>query len=209
MVVLEIAIGGKNWPVVFAVLLLALACSTPAAPEGAPTAVLIPTSTVPPAPTSTVVPTPTVPPAATVPPSRTVPVAPAGPIITVGEAAFPVELADTPEKRTRGLSGRPVLEAGSGMLFVFDFESRVAFWMPEMHFPLDFVWIASDCLVADITQDVPPPLPETELSDLPRYQPSVPVRFVLEINAGEVAAAGIARGDPVGFAGSLEGLYGC
>lgn len=196
--------AAKIWPGIFAVLLLALACSTPATPEAVPTVVLIPTSTV--------APTPSVPPTratATVPSSVTAPATPAAPIITVGEAVFPVELADTPEKRARGLSGRPGLEAGSGMLFVFDSESRVAFWMPEMHFPLDFLWIASDCRVADITQDVPPPVPEMALSDLPRYRPSVPVQYVLEINAGEVAAAGITRGDPVVFTGSLKGMYGC
>lgn len=209
----------KIWPGILAVLLLGLACSTSATPGVVPTMVSVPTNTVPTAtvpattaPTPTVAVTPTIPPgrdSATVPPSWTAPLRPGVPAITVGEAVFTVELADTPEKRSRGLSGRPGLDAGSGMLFVFDSESRVAFWMPEMQFPLDFVWIASDCLVADITQDVPPPPPDMDLSELPRYRPSVPVQYVLEINAGEIAAAGITRGDPVGFDGSISGWYGC
>jgi uncharacterized membrane protein (UPF0127 family) len=81
--------------------------------------------------------------------------------------------------------------------------------MWEMQFPLDFVWIGSDCLVADITKDVPPPTPNITLSDLPRYQPAVPVQYVLEINAGDIKATGIAKGDPVVFGGSLTGLFGC
>jgi hypothetical protein len=120
-----------------------------------------------------------------------------------------VELAVTPEIRTRGLSGRAGLDVGRGMLFVFDSESRPVFWMREMQFPLDFVWIASDCSVADISEDVPEPLPGMDLSELPRYRPSVPVQYVLEINAGEIQAAGISRGDPVGFQGSIAGRFGC
>ena len=77
----------------------------------------------------------------------------------MGNATFTVDLADTPEKRTRGLSGRPALYANSGMLFVFESESRLVFWMQEMQFSLDFVWIGSDCSVADITKDVPAPSP--------------------------------------------------
>lgn len=127
----------------------------------------------------------------------------------MGEVTFSVDLADTPDKRTRGLSGRPSLDAYTGMLFVFDSESRVTFWMKEMEFPLDFVWIGSDCSVADISQDVPEPPPGMNLSALPRYQPSVPVQYVLEINAGVIEAAGISKGDPVGFGGSMTGRYGC
>ncbi|MDA0733920.1 MAG: DUF192 domain-containing protein [Chloroflexi bacterium] len=131
------------------------------------------------------------------------------PLIRVGDATFTVEVADTSETRSKGLSGHPPLAANTGMLFVFDSESRFVFWMREMQFPLDFVWIGSDCSVADVTEDVPEPPPDANLSDLPRYQPAVPVRYVLEINAGEIKAAGISKGDPVGFAGSITGLYGC
>jgi len=194
--------GRKIWTGIFAVL--ALACGTPATQGVAPTAIAIPTVAV--APTSTIPPTPDTP---TVPPGGSAPLAPAGPLITVGEAVFRVELAATPEKRTRGLSGRPGLDAGSGMLFVFDSESRVVFWMREMQFALDFVWIGPDCTVADISEGVPAPPPGMDLSDLPRYQPAVPVRYVLEINSGEIAASGITRGDPVGFGGSLTERYSC
>ena len=101
------------------------------------------------------------------------------------------------------------MDANSGMLFVFESESRSVFWMREMQFSLDFVWIGSDCSVADITKDVPPPSPDTTLANLPRYQPAVPVQYVLEINAGDIKAAGISKGDQVVFGGGLTGLFGC
>ena len=134
---------------------------------------------------------------------------PPSPLVLVGDASFVVELADTPAQRTQGLSGRTALQPDTGMLFVFEGEDRRTFWMRDMEIALDFVWISADCVVVDLTQDVPPPEPGAELSDFPRYQPAVLVQYVLEINAGEIAAAGIVRGDAVVFEGSLTGLYGC
>ena len=95
------------------------------------------------------------------------------------------------------------------MLFVFEAELRYTFWMRDMEIGLDIVWISADCVAADLTENAPSPEPGTELSELPRYQPAVPVQYVLEINAGEITAAGIAKGDKVAFQGSLTGLYGC
>ena len=56
---------------------------------------------------------------------------------------------------------------------------------------------------------VPAPSQDTILADLPRYQPEVPVQYVLEINAGDIKALGIGKGDPVVFVGGLTGLFGC
>ena len=60
-------------------------------------------------------------------------------VVRVDEVAFPVELAVTSEQRAQGLSGRVFLDFGTGMLFVFEAESRLRFWMKEMEFPLDMV----------------------------------------------------------------------
>ena len=51
-----------------------------------------------------------------------------------------------PEERSQGLSGRPNLAAGTGMLFVFEQAGSYAFWMKDMRFPLDMVWIDAQCL---------------------------------------------------------------
>ena len=59
-----------------------------------------------------------------------------------------MDVADTPEKRFQGLSGRPVLEEGTGLLFIFQEERKHTFWMKDIRFPLDMVWISAACAVA-------------------------------------------------------------
>ena len=132
-----------------------------------------------------------------------------GQVVRLGNAAFPVELALTVEQQVQGLSGRETLAPGTGMLFVYQQERQYNFWMKEMRFPLDIVWIGVDCTVVDVTLDAPPPEPDQTLDQLPRFSPGDPAQYVLEINAGEFAAAGIVVGDPVEFAGELSGRYGC
>ena len=133
---------------------------------------------------------------------------PAGPMVRIGETTFTVEVAEKLEARTRGLSGRASLPPGGGMLFIFEDTRIHTFWMKDMMFPLDLVWIGEQCTVENITPNVPPPAPEQADSDLPRFRSPQPVRYVLEINAGE-AAANIQVGDPVAFSGSLRGRFGC
>jgi hypothetical protein len=144
------------------------------------------------------------------------PVGNANSVVTVGGASFKVELAVTQEQRTQGLSGRAGLAPGTGMLFVFDEEGRYSFWMKEMRFPLDLVWIgpsSEGCTAVDITANAPPPTtghPSAEgLAELPLYTPVAPVRYVLEVNGGETEAAGVRVDSRVEFRGSLAGLYGC
>ncbi len=133
----------------------------------------------------------------------------AGPFVRVDELVFPVELAADPETRIRGLSGRASLDSGTGMLFVFENSERFRFWMREMEFSLDIVWISSGCTVVDVSVDVPFPDPSTPLNDLPRYSPESTAKYVLEINGGEAEALGLGVGDRVKFLGELEGEYGC
>ena len=151
-------------------------------------------------------------------PQTFAPVAPVGsadPVVAVGGATFKVELAITQDQRSQGLSGRAMLAPGAGMLFVFDEEGRYSFWMKEMRFPLDLVWIgpsAEGCTVVDITPNAPPPAPGLSVTELPLYTPVAPARYVLEVNGGATEAAGVRIGDRVEFRGpSVEGagLYGC
>ena len=132
-----------------------------------------------------------------------------GPMVRVAEVVFPVELAVEPDDRFQGLSGRAFLDSGTGMLFVFEEEDRLRFWMREMEFSLDIVWIGAGCQVVDISEDVPAPDPGTPLDALPRYSPDAPARYVLEINGGESAARGLGAGDWVEFLNELAGKYGC
>ena len=131
------------------------------------------------------------------------------PLVTIGNTTWPVELAIKPEDRSQGLSGREELAEGAGMLFIFEGDQHLAFWMPDMNFPLDMVWIDSNCQVVDATLNAPVPEPGQSLADLPHFSPSSPARFVLEINAGEFEAAGLAPDDYAEFGGYIAGKYGC
>jgi uncharacterized protein len=126
---------------------------------------------------------------------------PAPTTVTIGDISFAVELAVTPQQQAQGLSGRPSLAPGTGMLFIFESEGQHSFWMKDMRFPLDIVWISAEHAVVDITKDVSPPDPGQTTSDLPTYVPAEPAQYVLEINAGEAESADIHIGDMVEFRG--------
>lgn len=113
--------------------------------------------------------------------------------------AINVELALTPAERAQGLGGRDSLAQDAGMLFVFGQEQLHAFWMRGMRFPLDFIWISADGRVVDLTENVPPPEPDTADSELALYRPDEPVLYTLEVNAGVVTEAGVEVGDEVTF----------
>ena len=180
--------------------LLAAATAAPAVTP-LPTATELPAAT----PSPTVAPLP----AATALPTVTpLPAAlPDLPVVTIGGFSWPVELAVTGEEQALGLSGRAELAAGSGMLFVWAGESRRSFWMPDMNFPLDIVWIDGDCAVVAITREAPPQRPGQSRAELPRYVVDG-VQYVLEINAGEAALRGVKVGDGVEFGGSIAGECG-
>jgi uncharacterized membrane protein (UPF0127 family) len=190
-------------------LLLAVACGgtsaealTPApVPDSTPTVEMVPTATGP-APTEIAAPTAT--PSLTAPPTMET-----GATVIIGDASFTVELAVTPQQRAQGLSGRPGLPPGAGMLFIFETADLYSFWMKDMRFPLDLVWISAECAVVDITEDAPPPAPGQAVADLLTYRPKEPAQYVLEINAGEAESAGIGIGDQAEFGGDLAGAYGC
>jgi uncharacterized membrane protein (UPF0127 family) len=109
-----------------------------------------------------------------------------------------VEVANTPDDRAQGLSDRDRLAADAGMLFDLG-ETRVpGFWMKDMRFPLDMVWIDEHKMIVGVAVDVQPQ-PGVPDSELRRYSPDVPVRYVLEINSGASLRLGLEAGDRVEF----------
>ena len=126
-----------------------------------------------------------------------------------GGVTYAVDVAVKPEDRQQGLSGRETMAQDTGMLFVFEEEQPLTFWMKDMRFPLDIIWIDGQCRLIDVAAEVPTPLPNAENADIPRVQSPLPARYVLELNAGEWARAGLSPGDQVEFLGAIEGQYGC
>ncbi len=108
------------------------------------------------------------------------------------------ELAVTPAERQHGLSDRSTLAADAGMLFDMGQVGTPGFWMKDMHFPLDMVWIDASKHVAAVTADVQPQ-PGAPDSALRLYQPPSAIRYVLELNAGAAKKLGFTAGASVDF----------
>ncbi|MBI2595630.1 DUF192 domain-containing protein [Candidatus Daviesbacteria bacterium] len=107
-----------------------------------------------------------------------------------------IEIADTKEKRSKGLGGRQSLASDSGMLFIFDKTDKFTFWMKGLSFPLDFIWIKDDEIV-EISPDIPFPESGQKDEDLPRYTPATQINKVLEVNGGFSAANNVKVGDKI------------
>jgi uncharacterized membrane protein (UPF0127 family) len=107
-----------------------------------------------------------------------------------GVHAFAVELATNDDERSRGLMFRKELPEGRGMLFDFERDQPVAFWMRNTYVSLDMIFIRGDGRILRIAENTEP------LSE--RLIPSGgPVRAVLEVIAGTARKLGIAPGDRV------------
>jgi uncharacterized membrane protein (UPF0127 family) len=115
--------------------------------------------------------------------------------ITVGSQSLTVEVADTSLLRTRGLSYRDSLATGTGMLFVFGEARPLTFWMFEMRFCLDIIWIENG-QIAGAAESVCP-AEDRHSTDIPVYSSPSPVRYVLEVPAGWMDDHGFDVGTPV------------
>jgi uncharacterized membrane protein (UPF0127 family) len=107
-----------------------------------------------------------------------------------GRFAFAVELADTPQTRSRGLQGRPTLAADHGMLFDFGRTGPVAMWMKDTPVSLDMVFLDERGRVIGIAHRTTPGSREV-------IQSPAPARAVLEVAAGTAGRLKLAAGDRV------------
>ncbi|MGO9774504.1 MAG: DUF192 domain-containing protein [Roseiarcus sp.] len=107
-----------------------------------------------------------------------------------GVHSFQVEIAADDAAREKGLMYRRFMPADRGMLFEFEREAPVAFWMKNTYIPLDMIFIARDGSVTRIAADAQP------LSEaiVPSGGPCV---AVLELNGGVAARIGLKVGDTV------------
>jgi uncharacterized protein len=107
-----------------------------------------------------------------------------------GVHAFNVELATNDAERERGLMYRKELPQGQGMLFDFQHEEPVSFWMHNTYISLDMIFISGDGRIVRIAENAKP------MSD-DLIPSGAPVRAVLEVIAGTARSLGIAQGDRV------------
>ena len=124
--------------------------------------------------------------------------APKGPIARIeargGRVDVALEVAATPETRSRGLMYRRELADGHGMLFVFDEDDDHQFWMKNTLIPLDMIFIAADGRVVGVRANTTP------LSNA-NVGVGTPSRFVLEVPGGWAARRGVATNDRVELRG--------
>lgn len=106
--------------------------------------------------------------------------------VILGADTVEAEVADTPEEQQQGLMNREELDAGKGMLFVFDTESFQAFYMRNTLIPLDIAFLDGAQVVIDIQQMEP----LTE--DL--HRSAGPAMYALEVPQGWFASQDIEVG---------------
>jgi uncharacterized membrane protein (UPF0127 family) len=115
----------------------------------------------------------------------------ARPTIKLADEIISVDIADTPQMRQKGLSGREALADNEGMFFIFERAEKHSFWMKDMNFSIDIVWINDAYTIVDITENLhPESYPKT-------YRPSIPVRYVLELPSGWIERNKVNMGDMV------------
>lgn len=102
-------------------------------------------------------------------------------------------IADTDTLREQGLSDRATLPQGVGMLFIFDTPGKYGFWMKDMNFPIDLIWIDSDKKIVGVTENALP-------SSYPyMFMPPKNILYVLEMNTGSIENFGLKTGTSVKF----------
>lgn len=103
------------------------------------------------------------------------------------------EIAASLEARATGLSKYKTLDDGRGMLFVYDQPQKQCFWMKDMKFAIDILWIGSDKQILHIEENVQP-------STYPKqFCPDVPAKYALEVNSGLVNRTGVRVGQKLSF----------
>jgi uncharacterized membrane protein (UPF0127 family) len=123
--------------------------------------------------------------------------------LTVGNTTITVEVADTDAEREQGLSDRTSLAPGHGMLFVFQQDGDYGFWMKDMSFPLDMLFISETqtpnvgAVVSVAANASPDSYNAADPNASQVFSPPLAVKYVLEVPAGFAAEHGIATGTVV------------
>ena len=116
------------------------------------------------------------------------------PSVKIDSKTFYVYVASSDEQKAKGLAIFTTLPENEGMIFPFSSSDYYAFWMKDMRFPIDIIYIEKNKIV-DIFPNVPQP--NSSLDQLPIYKPDKKANYVLEINAGLAKKYKFKNGDLV------------
>lgn len=98
--------------------------------------------------------------------------------IIIGNIVVKVEIAESLEGKQKGLSGRNFMRENSGMLFVFSQPDFYSFWMKDMEFPIDIIWLDENLRIINIEKNITP-------DTFPKkFIPQRPAKYALEVNGG-------------------------
>ena len=114
-------------------------------------------------------------------------------IIKINDTSIEVEVVDTPETREKGLSDREALPESAGMLFIFDSPTQYGFWMKDMKFSIDIIWIDDKFTIIGIEKEVSP-------NTFPQiFSPDKDIKYVLELPAGSSSKYNIEIGTVIQY----------
>lgn len=105
---------------------------------------------------------------------------------------FSLEIADSEEKRNKGLMFRKQMDSEAGMIFIYPQESIQRFWMKNTYIPLDMIFLDSKLVVVGLLENVP------VLNTEPRSIPT-PSMYAIELNAGTAKKFSISAGAKASF----------
>ena len=114
--------------------------------------------------------------------------------VTIAGQHVKVDLALTDAAQEKGLSGRSGLKESEGMLFVFNKPGRYGFWMKDMQFPIDMIWISSEGQVVHMEENI-------ATSTYPKaFSNTSSAQYVLELDANAARKYGIYLGTKIDIA---------
>ena len=107
-----------------------------------------------------------------------------------------IEIADTPNKRGRGLMDRSAMDENRGMLFIFDDDDvrKHTFYMKDTRIPMDIMYFDRDSVLINIAREAQPGA-DSEMGGGTVAAAAEDSKFVVEINGGLAEKWGITEGE--------------
>lgn len=114
----------------------------------------------------------------------------------IQQNCYTVEIAKTSLEKQVGLMNRKTLPQNEGMLFVYDQEKTISFWMKNTLIPLDIIWFNNNKEIVDIKKQAQPCINNQPCLVI---TPNNEAKYVLELNAGEAEKNKMKIGDQINF----------
>jgi uncharacterized protein len=116
--------------------------------------------------------------------------------ISIKGVELSTKIPTTQELMGKGLAVKNELKENESMLFVFDKPEKHSFWMKDMKFPIDIIWLDSNGKIVHIEENLEPcPL----VIICPSYTPNADSQYVLETAAGFTQRHNISLGTNIDF----------